>query len=122
MADTDAGLHSHRSEWRELSRSLIQREVLYTISGFPDGVREAKIKTLMHDVFKYSFQGTVAPHLKELEENGFLSKESTKSGAIIWHADHAKVLNLVEQERAAMKHREAELRELHAYLVEMYGD
>ncbi len=34
--------HHHRTIWRDLSRNLSKREILYFISGSPDGVREPK--------------------------------------------------------------------------------
>ena len=70
---------SHRSEWREISRDLSKREILYFISGSPDGVREPKIKEFMKDVFKFSFHGSVESLLKELETEGLVTKETNLS-------------------------------------------
>lgn len=122
MSDTDAEVHAHRSQWRELSRNLTQREILYFVSGSPNGVRETKIKTFMQDVFKYSMNGSIEPHIKKLESDGLLTKESTRGGATIWHANHAQVIDLVQRELEEMKYHEKELRDLHGYLIEMYSD
>ncbi len=122
MAQSDDSSNLHRTEWRELSKDLTGREILYYISGSPDGVRETKIKSFMHDVFKYSFSVKIETHLEKLEKENMISRETTRSGARIWHANQEKVLELVQKELEEMKYREEELRELHAYLVSMYGD
>ncbi|WP_319540848.1 hypothetical protein [uncultured Methanospirillum sp.] len=122
MTQSDDSSNLHRTEWRELSKDLTGREILYYISGSPDGVRETKIKSFMHDVFKYSFSVSIETHLEKLEKENLISRETTRSGARIWHANQDKVLELVQRELEEMKYREEELRELHAYLVSMYGD
>ncbi len=122
MSHTETEVAAHRSQWRELSRNLTQREILYFVSGSPDGVRETKIRSFMHEVFRFSVQGSIDPHLKKLEADGLLTKESTRSGAIIWHANQPLVLDMVRRELEEMKHREDELRDLHAYLISMYAD
>jgi len=122
MAQSDDSSNIHRTEWRELSKDLTAREILYYISGSPDGVRETKIKSFMHDVFKYSFSVSIETHLEKLEKENLISRETTRSGARIWHANQEKVLELVQKELEEMKYREEELRELHGYLVSMYGD
>ena len=122
MSPTDAEVNAHRTQWRELSRSLTQREILYFISGSPDGVREKKIKTFMHDVFRFSFNGSIGSYLEKLEADGLLSKECTRSGNTIWHANQPLVINMVQRELEELKYRESELRDLHAYLIGMYAD
>lgn len=122
MVQSDNDIQAHRSEWRELSRNLTQREILYFVSGSPDGVRETKIKSFMHEVFKFSVSGTIDPHLKKLEADGLLTKEYTRGGAEIWHANQPLVITIIQHELEAMKHREAELRDLHTYLISMYAD
>lgn len=122
MSDTDAEVHTHRIQWRELSRNLTQREILYFISGSPSGVRETKIKSFMHDVFRFSFDGSIDPHLKKLEADGLLTKDSTRSGATIWHANQPLVIEMVQKELEEMKYRERELRDLHAFLIGTYAD
>lgn len=122
MAHEDAEGNTHRAEWRELSRNLTQREILYFISGSPDGVREPKIKSFMQDVFKYSFHGSVESHLKELESEGLLTKECPRRGAAVWHANQPRVIETVQKELKELKFREKELLELQEYLDEMYGD
>ncbi|MFH0966230.1 MAG: hypothetical protein V1862_00895, partial [Methanobacteriota archaeon] len=84
MSHTDDEVNTHRTQWRELSRNLTQREILYFISGSPNGVRESKIKTFMNDVFRFSFNGSIDPHLVKLESDGLLTKECTRGGAMIW--------------------------------------
>ncbi len=122
MTQSDDIVNLHRTEWRELSKNLTGREILYFISGSPDGVRETKIKSFMHDVFKFSFSGSIETHLEKLEKENLITRETTRSGARIWHANPDKVIELVRKELEEMKHREEELRELHGYLIGMYGD
>jgi len=122
MSPIDAEGNPHRTQWRELSRNLTQREILYYISGSPDGIRETKIKTFMHDVFKYSMNGSIEPHLVKLEADGLLHNECTRSGAKIWHANHPLVIDMIQRELKELKHRENDLRDLHAYLISMYAD
>lgn len=122
MNQLDDTISLHRSEWRKLSQDLTGREILYFISGSPDGVRETKIKTFMHEVFKFSFSGSIEPHLEKLENDGFISKETTRSGARIWHANHKKVIKKVSNELQEIKFREEELRELHAFLINTYDE
>lgn len=121
MSYTDAQDSAHRSQWRELSRNLVEREILYFISGSPDGVREPKIQTYMKEFFTYSFQGSIDPHLKKLAADGLITQEKTRSGATIWHANHSLVISIVQKELDELKHREENLRGLHAYLIDMYG-
>jgi len=122
MSDTDTEVQAHRSRWRELSRNLTQREILYFISGSPNGIRESKIKSYIHEVFKFSVNGSIEPHLKKLESDGFLTKESTRSGATIWHANHPLVIDMIQKELEEMKHHETALHDLHGYLISMYTD
>lgn len=122
MALTEDEVQARRKNWRELCRNQTEHEILYCISSFPDGVRESKIKTQMQDVFKYSFHGNIETHLKSLEANGLISKETTRSGARIWHADQSSVLKLVRKELEVLNARELEMRDFHAYLTDMYGD
>jgi len=122
MSLTDDEVRTHRTRWREISRSLTQREILYYVSGSPDGVRETKIKTYMHEVFKFSVDGTIEPHLKKLEGGCLLTKEYTRGGAVIWHANHPAVIDMIQQELEEMKYHETEIRELHAYLISTYAD
>lgn len=121
MYQTDEG-QSHRSEWREISRDLSKREILYFISGSPDGLREPKIKEFMKDVFKFSFHGSVESLLKELETEGLVTKETPRRGAPVWHANPPQVMEMVQKELKAMKYREKELLDLQEYLDELYGD
>jgi len=114
--------HHHRTIWRDLSRNLSKREILYFISGSPDGVREPKIREFMKDVFKFSFQGSVESHLKELEAECLVTKETPRRGAPVWHANPSLVLEMVRNELNAMKFREKQLLELQEYLDEVYGD
>ncbi|PWR74016.1 hypothetical protein [Methanospirillum lacunae] len=122
MTHSDDQSGYHRSEWRKISQDLTGREIVYFISGSPDGVRETKIKSFMHDVFRFSFSGSIEPHLEKIEKDGLISKETTRSGARIWHANHDKVIEMVTNELDEMKYREKELRELHAFLINTYGD
>jgi hypothetical protein len=122
MSSSEAEENTHRSQWRELARSLSQREILYFISGAPNGVRETKIKTFMNDVFKFSINGSIEPHLEKLESDGFLTKESTRGGAIVWHANQSLVIDMIQKELDELKHRENELCDLRAYLLGMYTD
>lgn len=122
MALTDNLDIIKRNEWRELSRDVTRREILYFISGSPDGVREPKIKDFMKGVFKYSFQGSVESHLKELEADGLVTKEVPKRGAPVWHADPSRVMEMVEREIDALKYREKELLNLKEFLEEIYGE
>ena len=122
MSHTDAEVNTHRAQWRELSRSLIQREILYFISGSPNGIRETKVKSFMQDGFKFSVNGSIEPHLGKLEADGLLTKECTRSGATIWHANQPLVIDMVQKELVELKHRETELRDLHAYLIGTYED
>lgn len=122
MSHTDAEIQIHRTQWRELSRNLTQREILYFISGSPDGVRETKIKSFMYDVFRFSFNGSIESHLKKLEDEGLLTTERTRSGAIIWHANQPRVIDMIQRELEELKYRENELQDLHAYLISMYAD
>jgi hypothetical protein len=122
MTDTDTQAQIHRRQWRELSRNLTQREIVYFISGSPNGVRETKIKSFMHDACKYSINGSVESHVKKLESDGLITKESTRSGAIIWHANQDRVIEMIQKELEEIKYRENELRDLHTYLISMYSD
>lgn len=122
MTEQDDEGKTHRTKWRELSQNLTQREILYVISGSPDGIRETKIKTHMQDVFKYSFHGSIESHLKALETENLLNKEIPKRGVPLWHANQSKVLEIVQEELEEMKFREQELREFYEYLKELYGD
>lgn len=114
--------NAHRTRWRELSQNLTEREILYYVSGSPDGVREQAIKTFMKDVFKYSFHGSVETHLKALESKDLITKESPRRGTPLWHANHSEVMTLIQKELEEMKIREDELRDLLAYLKEIYAD
>ncbi len=109
MAKAEDDEVSNRNEWRELSRDLTSREILYIISGSPDGVREPKIKDFMKDVFTYSFQGSVESHLQKLEADGFVTKEVPKRGAPVWHANPFRVREILKREIAALKSREKAL-------------
>jgi hypothetical protein len=122
MSDTNVEANTHRTNWRELSRNLTQREILYFVAGSPDGVSEKKIKTFMHEVFKYSFNGSVESYLEKLEDDGLLSKEYTRSSVKIWHANQLLVIDMVKGELEELKYRENELRDLHSYLISMYAD
>ncbi|NLV26759.1 MAG: hypothetical protein GXY48_06295 [Methanomicrobiales archaeon] len=122
MSPTDDEVKARRIKWRELCRSHTEHDILYYISSYPDGVRETKIKTYMQDVFKYSFQGSIETHLKKLEVDGLISKERTRSGAAIWHANQSLVIEMVEKEREVLKQRESELRVFYSYLIDMYGN
>lgn len=122
MPDTDTEVFTRRSQWRELCRSVIDHEILYFISSSPEGVRETKIKNFMQEVFKFSFHGSIESHMTKLESEGLITKESTRSGARIWHANQPLVIDLVQKERDELKHRESELRDLHEYLIDLYRD
>lgn len=122
MSDADAGANSPRLRWRELCRNQTPREILYYVAGSPDGVRETKIKSFMHEGFRISIQGSIDQHLKTLEAEGLLTRESTRSGAVIWHADEQRVLELVQKELEKLEIRVRELRDLQEYLVGMYAD
>lgn len=76
----------------------------------------------MQDHFKYSFQGSIQPHLKKLEADGLITKETTRSGAIIWHANQCRVIDIIQNELAVLKQRENELQDLLAFLEELYVD
>lgn len=122
MSQIDPEVHTHRSRWRELSRNVTQREIVYFISGFPDGVRETKIKSFMHEVFKFSFNGSIESHLEKLDADGLLTKECTRSGAKIWHANPPIVIEMIQKELEEIKYHEKELRDLRTYLIGMYAD
>lgn len=103
MARTEKEDVSSRNEWRELSRNLASREILYFISGSPDGGRKPKIKDFIKDVFQYSFQGSVESHLKELEADGLVTKEIPKRGAPVWHAVPLRVMEMVKRDHCIEK-------------------
>lgn len=122
MTLTDDEGAARRAQWRALCQNLTDREILYFVSGSPDGVREKRVKDHMQDVFKYSFHGSVGSHLEKLATDGYLSKESTKSGAAVWFANPRTVMDLIRTELAAMKAREQELKELYTFLENTYGN
>lgn len=76
----------------------------------------------MQDHFKYSFQGSIQPHLKKLEADGLITKETTRSGAIIWHANQCRVIDIIQNELTVLKQRENELQDLLVFLKELYVD
>jgi hypothetical protein len=108
--------------WRDLSGNLSKREILYFISGSPDGLREPKIKEFMKDVFKFSFHGSVESNLKDLEAEGLVIKETPQRGAPVWHTYPSLVMEMVRNELNAIKFREKQLLELQEFLDEVYGD
>lgn len=73
-------------------------------------------------MFRFSFNGSLESHLKKLETDGFLTKDCTRGGATVWHANQRLVIGVVQRELEELKHRENELRDLHAFLIDTYAD
>ena len=122
MTQADDEGRAWRARWRDMCQNLTDREILYFVSGSPDGVREKRVKDHMQDVFKYSFHGSVGSHLEKLAADGYLSKESVKSGAAVWFAHPQPVMDLIRTELAAMKTREQDLKDLYSFLENTYGN
>lgn len=122
MSPVDEKEEIHRSRWRELSQTVTDREILYYISGFPEGVRHTKIKSHMKEVFRFSFHGSAESHLEAMESEGLVTRERTRSGASVWHASPSRVMDLIREELREINHRERELRDLLTYLTELYAD